>query len=385
MRGEMAEKSGLKGVPWFVLAVSAVALAMALWVAAVSSYSLPAYEEGHAKRPDANGWWKYRGSMHLHTSYSHDSKTPPADVIIAAGNNELDFIVITDHENQEARKDTGFREGLLIMAGMEASATAGHFLVLGADAELTEKQQKAADFGVVRALGGISVIAHPFGGRTPWHGLDKGGFEGVEIINMKTELEDALSFPFLGVASAALAWPFNERYAVMSVYRRPDAALEYIDRSGPNPPFIICGADAHGFPSNQLVMGACVNHVMLPEKMAGEYLHDSALVLEAIRAGNNFVAMDGFARADLFSYVCAETKDGKSLKMSLAGSPAAVDASAKVFFGGRVVGSCGSLERECAVAVPPAGAVRIEVTLKTPGALRFGSEISWIHAIACGE
>jgi hypothetical protein len=256
---------------------------------------------------------------------------------------------------------------------------------LGADSEITEKEQKTADFDAVRAQGGVSVIAHPFGGHSPWQRLDRKGFEGVEIINMKTMLEEALAFPYLELVPAALAWPFNERYSVMSIYKRPDAALDYIDRSGPSPPFIMCGADAHGFPANRHVMGACVNHVMLPEKMAGEYAHDSALVLEAIRAGNLFVAMDGFARADLFTFVCAETKDGKSLKMSLAGSPAAADASAKVFFGGRVVGSCASLEKECPVDVPPAGAVRIEVTLKTPGALRLGSEISWIHAIACGD
>jgi len=104
-----------------------------------------------------------------------------------------------------------------------------------------------------------------------------------------------------------------------------------------------------------------------------------------MREGRVFVAADGIARADGFSYACQQGRGGRTLRLSLRGFSHPDLASAAVYWNGQKVGSTTGLRDEWSTPVPGKGPVRIEVSLVVPTLLRFAHTVSWIHAIACQD
>ena len=77
-----------------------------------------------------DGYQRVPGVVHVHTTLSDGAATPD-EVIAAARAAGLKFVVITDHNNLDAKKWEGYHEGVLVIVGTEVSTTAGHVLGLG--------------------------------------------------------------------------------------------------------------------------------------------------------------------------------------------------------------------------------------------------------------
>jgi len=240
-------------------------------------------------------------------------------------------------------------------------------------------------FELSRKSGAVNIVAHPFNGRNPWSALEKGGFDGVEMINLKVILEETLySRPWL-LIPGILDYTVNPGYALLLIYSRPSTAIEFLDGTR-SKMSITCGLDTHGFPSPDFLLGQCVNHILSSEPMNGDFGHDSRLIIDSIKRGKNFIAMDGFAGADDFSFFCESGADGvRKLKLTMAGAKWADNAGAVIFQKGVLIGSCPNLSKECAITLGDPGAARVEVTLEAPSLLYGTHKISWIHAMACGE
>ena len=370
-------------------AVAAGILLLAAYIAAVASYTLPAYEAAAPPRPDPYGQYQYRGAVHVHTSHSPDAEGSVSDAVVSARNNELDFLVITDHNVLAAKKDEGYKDGLVLLVGAEISTEHGHFLSLGLTDELSEGGRRGSDyFHAASQNGGFNVVSHPFAGSHPFRKIDAGGYDGIEIMNLKEMFEEAAKFPYLSLALAAIAYPVSPRYALYLLYRRPDEAIAFLDRTlGERPVTILCGADAHGTPDNTLLLGQFVNHVFVPERMNGRFDHDAGLVMDAIRNGRVFVAADGIARADGFAFDCGRAAQARErrVRMSLRGFPRPDLVSAEIFWNGQKVGRRDGLREEWSAPVPGSGPVRIEISLVVPTLLRFARTVPWIHAVACQD
>ena len=375
----------------FLLKFAAVAagLFLAAYIAAVANYTLPAYEVGVPQRPDPYGQFQYRGASHVHTRYSPDADATVSDVVVAARNNELDFLIVTDHNVLTAKKEEGYKDGLVFLAGSEISTDHGHFLSLGIGEELPDGDRRGSSyFAAAARLGGFNVVAHPFAGRSRFEKLYAGGFDGIEVINLKETLEEAAQFPFISLALALIAYPVSPRYAKLELYRRPAEALAFLDQALAHAPLtIMCGADYHGFPDGTIVLAQCANHVLAPERMNGRFDHDSQLVMDAIRGRRVFVALDGIARADGFSYACAAAPGGKGreVRISLRSFPHPDLVSATLYWNGQKIGSKDGLREEWKAPIPGAGPVRIEVELQIPTLLKLSRKVSWIHAVACQD
>jgi len=65
------------------------------------------------------------GVVHVHTTLSGGAATPD-EVIAAAQAAGLKVVVITDHNNVDAKKWEGYHDGVLVLVGTEISTTAGH-------------------------------------------------------------------------------------------------------------------------------------------------------------------------------------------------------------------------------------------------------------------
>jgi hypothetical protein len=146
------------------------------------------------------GW--YRGDLHLHTVHS-DGQRDPREMVTAARDGSLDFIVSTDHNTNSANRvwpqcPTG---SLLVIPGEEVTTRHGHWLAVGLSPCGWVDWRYAPPDGVfprfaaeVRAAGGLVVAAHP---AVPVPGsLWEFGFEHVdalEVWNGRWNLDDEVS------------------------------------------------------------------------------------------------------------------------------------------------------------------------------------------------
>src|SRR6266487_660938 len=110
---------------------------------------------------ERDGYQRVSGVVHVHTTLSDGAATPD-EVIAAARAAGLDFVVITDHNNLEAKKWEGYHDGLLVIVGTEVSTTAGNVLGLGIADPVFRFSGDAYDaLDDVAALGGAAFAAHP--------------------------------------------------------------------------------------------------------------------------------------------------------------------------------------------------------------------------------
>ena len=363
----------------FLLLVAALTLAIlrvALW------QPLPVLGE----EPE-DGYVRVPGVVHVHTTFSDGGGTPD-EVIQAAKAAGARYVVITDHNNADAKPFEGYRDGVLVIVGSELSTTAGHLLGLGI-AEPTYRFSGDARDGLedIRDLGGFAVAAHPSSPRDDlrFTGFDLPGSWGFELVNGDSEWRKAGPRILLTAALYGL----NHRYALLRMLNpagatlaRWDALLAERDVVG------LAGADAHSrlpltkqrslrFPSYASLFGLLRNHVLLKAPLTGRFDDDREAVLEALRRGRAYVGLDALAPAEGFSFV-AEA-DGLRATMGETVVPVAglrLKAGGRLPEGARLVllrngKSLLEAAKALEVEVPGPGVYRVEVY--APGA-----SVPWI-------
>ena len=292
-------RAALLVVPLILLVA---ALRVALWV------PLPVLGD----RAD-DGYVRVPGVVHVHTSFSDGGGTPD-EVVQAAKAVGARYVVITDHNNLDAKPWEGYRDGVLVIVGSELSTTAGHILGLGL-ADPTYRFSGDARDGLedIRDLGGIAVAAHPLSPRADlrFTGWDLPGPWGLELVNSDSEWRKA----GVRVLFTAGLYGLNHRYALLRMLNPPDAVLARWDALLAERDVAgLAGSDAHSrlpltktrslrFPSYASLFGLQRNHVLLNRPLSGHFGEDRAAVLEALRRGRLYVGLDGLAVADEFSFV----------------------------------------------------------------------------------
>ncbi|SPM31944.1 PHP domain protein, partial [Mycobacterium terramassiliense] len=155
----------------------------------------------HPAPPVSRAGW-YRGDLHLHTVHS-DGQRHPRELVAAAHESGLDFIVSTDHNTTSANREwpSCRAGGLLVIPGEEVTTRHGHWLAVGLPPDGWVDWRYAPRDGVfprfageVREAGGLVIAAHP---AAPVPGsLWEFGFEhvdGLEVWNGRWNLDDEVS------------------------------------------------------------------------------------------------------------------------------------------------------------------------------------------------
>jgi len=64
-------------------------------------------------------YYDYSGIIHFHSDYSFDGRTALPEIIAAAKDNALDFLMLTDHSTLQAREDgyEGWHGKVLLIVG----------------------------------------------------------------------------------------------------------------------------------------------------------------------------------------------------------------------------------------------------------------------------
>ncbi len=276
--------------------------------------ALPSAARPHrTTQPHAHPMNEYVINLHMHTTYSDGSGTH-ADIIQAAHTAGIDAVIVTDH-NVLVRGPEGCyeQEGhrVLMLVGEEIHDQArqpqkNHLLAFGHETELA---QYAADpqelLDRVRRAGGISFIAHPVDPAAPavqqedisWVSWEVEGYTGIELWNALSEFKGRLKSK-LHALFYGLNFPRVARGPFPAAVQRWDNLLRQGKRV-----VAVGGSDAHALhaglgPLHRTLFPyawhfrAVNTHILTPEPLNGEYEHDRALVLEALKSGHAFVGYD---------------------------------------------------------------------------------------------
>lgn len=159
-----------------------------------------------------------KGIIHVHSNFS-DGGSSPDRIAEAANQAGLDFVVLTDHNTQDARKQ-GFEKkygNTDFFVEMEASTSAGHTINFFSQNETLRESgnQTIAQASYRQILETQSYpnmfvsIAHPSNIKNPWSRLDHFA-EGFEVVNFDSSWQRQLSDSPLRFFLTALIYPFNE-------------------------------------------------------------------------------------------------------------------------------------------------------------------------------
>jgi hypothetical protein len=341
-----------------------LALRVALW--------RPLPVQGTA--PD-DGFTRVPGIVHVHTTLSDGGGTPE-EVAVAAKKAGLRFVVITDHNNLDAKPFEGEHDGVLVLVGTEISTTAGHLLGLGIPDPVFRFSGDGRDaLEDVRDLGGVAFAAHPLSPRADfrWTGWDLPGPWGIELVNGDSQWR-AAGWPRL-LRTAAL-YGLNSRYALLGSLTPPDETLARWDgllarRDAAG----IAGADAHArlvvrkeravrFPSYESIFALVQDHVVLERPLTGEAGPDGQAIVAALARGRCYVGLDALAPAGDFSFTAEAA--GRRFTM---GDTVPPEPGLKLRAAGRMpAGSRVTIRRDGAVAGEGEGP--LEVGASAPGVYR---------------
>jgi len=237
------------------------------------------------------------GVLHVHSRHSDGTGTIP-HILSAARRNRLDYVVVTDHNNLEAGKWQGWRDGVLLVAGVEVTPTANHnhYLALGIDRPVTPDRPAAEYVDEVRARGGFGFVAHPSDRGSHYLGLPSFAWHAWDV-------------PISGLE----VWNFLSRW-VGAVRTGRDLVRGLADPrnlvAGPDPQDLarwdalgkrrrvagVGGVDAHGSPGMRLRLLSYARmfrmlrtHVLVPVPFVGDDAQDTGELLGALQAGRCFM------------------------------------------------------------------------------------------------
>ena len=193
------------------------------------------------------------GVLHVHHAPSFDSEAPFEDVLRAAGEAGLDFVVLTNHVDPAgpsllpAAEHAGLHltpDGpVLVIVGAEFGSRDGHVLGLGIERTVPAEDRAGRDvIADIHAQGGFAIVPHPFshGG---WHDWSA-DFDGIEVQNNASDFT-RLYGPLLPLHLARFA--FDREAGLSRLWVRPALELAKWDEllAAGRRVLGFAGADAH--------------------------------------------------------------------------------------------------------------------------------------------
>ena len=339
-----------------------------------------------------DGYQRVSGVVHVHTTLSDGAATPD-EVIAAARAAGLKFVVITDHNNLDAKKWEGYHDGVLVIVGTEVSTTAGHVLGLGIEDPVFRFSGDARDaLDDIETLHGVAFAAHPTSPRPDfkWSGWDLPGPWGIEVVNGDSQWRAA---GWMRLARTLTLYPLNHEYALLGSLTSPaDALARWDEVLKRRPAAALAGADAHGqipirkdrairFPSYASLFAVARNHVLLSRPLTGDAQVDIPAIVRALALGRSFVGLDALAPADGFSFTTGGGPETPRIPWSM-GDVVPPEKGLRLRAGGRLPERTRlTLLRDGSALTGAEGAIDVEVP--GPGVYRVearlpGWDVPWV-------
>lgn len=264
---------------------------------------------------------------HLHSRHS-DGTGQVDQIAAAAARSGVDVVLLTDHDTLAARRagEEGWHGDVLVLVGEEISPVGrDHTLAFGVEEHVRHRGLTAGEIcAAVSQAGGVAFAAHPFsqgsrtfkrfGSGTPYSDLRADGLTGIELWSFVVDTAEALTsireaVLFVASPNRVLLRPPEHNMAAWDALCRERRLVA------------IGGIDAHqvglriGRRTPIRLMSYARSfrhlrtHVLCDRPPTGELSTDGGQVLEALRAGRCYLAVDSLAPARGFSF-WAERPDG---------------------------------------------------------------------------
>lgn len=291
--------------------------------------------------PEASEVAEYKGVMHVHSFLGGHSKGGFEEIITAAGSNQLDFVVMTEHAsnnfNTAAMTLKGKHAGILFINGNEVSAPNGDRLLVVPGDEQTPAVNNPSSveeqINRTKAAGRFAFVAYP----DQFKSWEARGLDGIEVYNVYTNAQqiNPLVMFFDGL------WSYRGYPDLLfaNFYHRPTESLamwdQRINQTG-HRLVAIAGNDAHanvgislndatgksllGFKldpyerSFRLVrMHLLVDRPILDGQTAFAPELDEARLLESLAAGHTFIGFDLFGDTTGFRFTATDNDQRKMM------------------------------------------------------------------------
>ncbi len=246
----------------------------------------------------------YLGAVHIHTTNS-DGSGSVAEVVYAAKQAGLSWIIITDHNNMNVEE--GFYNGVCVIAGEEISPpNNNHYLAFGINSAIQpdDEENLQNTLNSVREQGGFGFAAHPDerlsrnNSYSPIRWTDKSVIpDGVEIWNWFSMWGDYLNEKNLFTLASSFLFK-------NSLVKRPhEETLRWWDELNASSDKIvpaIGGVDAHAmkvrkcflpltiFPYKTMLK-TITNVISMETPLSGDFRTAKKQILNTLKSGNNIV------------------------------------------------------------------------------------------------
>jgi hypothetical protein len=341
----------------------------------------------------------FAGVFHVHSALGGHSKGTFDEIVRAAKDNRLAFVVMTEHPNAFVNSAEatlrGTHEGVLFIGGSELAASDGGRLFVAPG--LTAPDPASLQDLVTRAKaeGSLAIVGYPEQVRD-WQ---LKGYDGVEVYNLYTNSK-RISYAMLFLDGLWSYWGYPT-LLFATFYERPGDNLkkwDEINTAGQQRAFAVAGNDAHAnvglsfqeqtgdklfdikLDPYERSFRVVRNHVLVRK---GEPLNAESL-LSALRGGHSFVAFDLFGDSTGFRFTADNGTDRRIM-----GDEISLPAGAAVRLSSRSPVKCRTLffrdgqvvqevkdSTETTLAVDRAGVYRVEVYLDQLGGFLEGKP--WI-------
>lgn len=270
---------------------------------------------------------EYKGVLHVHSSLGGHSTGDFSSIINAALDNQLDFVVMTEHPARHFSSADmtlkGQHAGITFVNGNEVSTASGDRLLVlpgNEDASTTGGLSTSEVIGRERERGSLSFVAYPEEFKT-WGEQ----YDGVEVYNVYTNARqlNPLVIFFDGL------WSYRSYPELLfsTFYKRPAESLKLWDEAIARRGRVVAvaGNDSHaniGFSlrdsAGKTLLGLQLDpydrsfrlvriHVLIP---ANEPLNNESL-LKSLAAGHVFIGFDLFGDSSGFSFTATSTSEQK--------------------------------------------------------------------------
>jgi hypothetical protein len=272
---------------------------------------------------------EYKGVVHVHSFLGGHSTGNFEDIIAAAKQNQLDFVVMTEHTsanfNTAAMTLKDRHSGVLFLNGNEVSfPSKERLLILPGDetANLREGSSIEDVLARAKARAALAVVAYP----EEFKSWSVPGYDGVEVYNVYTNARTIN--PFVMFFDGLWSYRSYPDLLFATFYARPANGLEQWDnaiRMTGRRLVATAGNDAHanvglslndasgktwvGFQADPYERSFSLvrMHVLLP---TGEPLNLASL-LTALAAGHSFIGFDLFGDTTGFRFTATNGNDQK--------------------------------------------------------------------------
>lgn len=247
-----------------------------------------------------------QGVIHVHSTYS-DGGGAVDEIMKDAERAGLDFVILTDHNNSQARREgweKRFDKADLFVES-EASTPAGHCLVFFSHTEARNlSDAEVSTLGFNHFLGQNSpeglfiAIAHPSNIKNPWNRLDYAP-DGMEIVNFDSIWQRDIYEGVFDFVGTALVYPWNNFLSALrffEIYRKDFKVWDAMNMSSSGH-FGILAHDTHSkvklnsnlvfrWPSYLKTFRLASNIVFLEGEPEPDFEARKRQVYKSIRGGN---------------------------------------------------------------------------------------------------